>query len=90
MKYLSVRDARAQLSTLIDAVWRAPIAITRRGRVVAIMISPEEFDDLADFRAAVSRTHLRKEFGDRLSSSERRDRGFLDRLSRRVENRGKE
>lgn len=84
MKRFSIRDARARLADLIDAAKCSPIALTRRGRTVAVMISPEDFDDFADFRAATKRARLRAEFEDRLSPQERQDPVFLDQLSKKL------
>lgn len=39
-------EAQNQLGELLDAVQREPVAITRHGRTAAIMVSPEEMEEL--------------------------------------------
>jgi antitoxin YefM len=46
MKTLSLSEAKSKLSSLVDSVERTDeeIVITRNGRPVAVLISPDEFD----------------------------------------------
>ena len=46
MKTLPLSEAKARLSRLIDEVssMDQPITITRNGRPVAVLVSPDEFD----------------------------------------------
>jgi antitoxin YefM len=46
MKTLSLSEAKSRLSSLIDSVERTDeeIVITRNGRPVAVLVSPDEFE----------------------------------------------
>ena len=62
MKSLSATSARNHFGQLIDMAQSAPIRITRRGRDVAIVMSPEEFRRMAEaargkVNPAVARLH---------------------------------
>ena len=46
MEHWSVREAKDQLSRLIDAAQSAPQAITKRGRDAVIVLSKPEYDRL--------------------------------------------
>ena len=43
-------DARNRFGQLLDTVQREPVAITRHGRVVAFMVSPQDMQDLQNAR----------------------------------------
>ena len=44
MAEFSVTDARAQLPDLIDRARREPVFIERRGKPVAVVVSPEQYE----------------------------------------------
>lgn len=46
MRNLNARDARKRLGRLLDDAQREPVAIERNGRVVAYVLSPDEFQAL--------------------------------------------
>lgn len=50
MRSESLSDARAQLSTLLDAVDQTHerVAITRNGRIVAVLVSPDDLEALEE------------------------------------------
>ncbi|MEO8527902.1 MAG: type II toxin-antitoxin system Phd/YefM family antitoxin [Pseudolysinimonas sp.] len=58
MSEVTITDARAQLSTLVDEAHRGPVYLTRRDRAVAAIVDAEQLqqlladaEDLADIRA---------------------------------------
>jgi prevent-host-death family protein len=60
MLEVNVKEARSQLSSLLDRVERGEeIIISRRGKKVALLVSPERknaLPSLKDFRASISTT----------------------------------
>ena len=60
MQIVNVREARKRMSELLDeALHGAVIAITRRGKVVALLVPPEapeeiSFPDMSVFRETVT------------------------------------
>jgi prevent-host-death family protein len=46
MKTMTSAEAQNHFGALLDAAQREPVTITRRGRPVAFLISPEEFTAL--------------------------------------------
>ena len=44
MKRLPIQEAQANLAELIDKVRRAPVALTRRGKVCAAIVAMDESD----------------------------------------------
>lgn len=50
MKTVTSADAQNRFGELLDVALREPVSITRRGRTVAFMISPEDLKDLIDAR----------------------------------------
>jgi antitoxin Phd len=62
MKTLTATAARARFGELIDMAQAEPVRITRRGRDVAIVLSPEEFRRISEaatrkVNPAVKRLH---------------------------------
>ena len=43
-------EAQNQFGLLLDTAQREPVAITRHGRLAAIMVSPLDLDDFEEFR----------------------------------------
>jgi len=63
MKTLSVSEAKMKLSGLIDAVnaTAEEVMITKNGRPAAVLVSPEEFENLKETIAVRSDLALMKE-----------------------------
>ena len=63
MKALSVSEAKMKLSGLIDTVNATDeeIMITKNGRPAAVLVSPEEFENLRETVAVRSDSALMKE-----------------------------
>lgn len=54
MRTLTSVEAQNRFGELLDAAQREPVTITRRGRTVAFMVSPEDLKELLDARRARS------------------------------------
>ena len=50
MKTMSSVQAQNNFGELLDTAQREPITITRRGRTVAFLVSPQDMEDLTDAR----------------------------------------
>jgi prevent-host-death family protein len=50
MKTVSSAEAQNHFGELLDNAQRGPISITRRGRPVAFIVSPQDMQDLQDAR----------------------------------------
>lgn len=50
MKTITSVEAQNRFGELLDSAQREPITITRRGRPVAFMVSPEDMKELLDTR----------------------------------------
>ena len=63
MKTLPLAEAKAQLSRLVDRVEKTDeeVLITRNGRPVAILVSPDEYESWKETRAIQSDRELMKE-----------------------------
>ena len=46
MKEITAREASNGFDLLLDAAQRAPVRITRNGRAVTVMLSPQLYDQL--------------------------------------------
>ncbi len=63
MATMSISEAKMKLSELVDRVHRLDerIVITRNGRPVAVLVSPDEVESFQETTAVESDTALRKE-----------------------------
>ncbi len=63
MKTLSLSEAKMKLSALVDAVNSTDeeITITKNGRPVAVLVSPDEFEGWKETQAIMSDADLMKE-----------------------------
>jgi prevent-host-death family protein len=48
---IPIAEAHNRLSALLKKVQKSPITLTRRGKPVGILISPEEYERLRQFEA---------------------------------------
>lgn len=55
MKTLSSVEAQNRFGELLDAAQREPVTVTRRGRPVAFVVSPQDMAELMDARAERSK-----------------------------------
>ena len=51
MLTLTANEARNRFGELLDRVQREPVQVTRRNRVVAMLVSPEDYGAMRDFYA---------------------------------------
>lgn len=51
-------EAKNSFGKLIDAAQRRPVAINRRGRRVAFVISPADMEAIEDFYLGMRATHI--------------------------------
>jgi len=56
--YISVAEAHNRLSRWLNRVQDGPITITRRGKPVGVIISPEEYERLRRVQAYLQMLHL--------------------------------
>ena len=48
MKEINAKDAKNRFGQLLDAVQRAPVRVTRKGRSVGVMMSVQHYERLRD------------------------------------------
>ena len=74
MKILSLSEAKMKLSALVDAVVTTDeeVTITKNGRPVAVLVSPEEFESWRETIAVMSEGDLMDEIREGLDSLRRR------------------
>lgn len=51
MIYITIAEAHNRLSALLRKAQNNPVVLTRRGKPVGVLISPEEYDRLRQFEA---------------------------------------
>ena len=76
-----VAEAHNRLSALLKKVQRGPIRLTRRGKPVGVILSPEEYDRLRQFEAlsqVVQLSHALRESGVNASELYRTSRDELE------------
>jgi len=49
MQTLTANEAKTRFGELIDRVQRAPVRVTRRNRVVGVMVSAEDYQGMHEF-----------------------------------------
>ena len=74
MKILSLSEAKMKLSALVDAVngTDEEITITKNGRPVAVLVSPDEFDGWKETQAIMSDAELMKEIKQGLKALDKK------------------
>lgn len=51
MLTFTANDAKTRFGEMLDRVQREPVQVTRRNRVVGIMVSPEDYEAMRQFYA---------------------------------------
>ena len=46
MKLIPMSEAKNQLSSIVEQAEHSPVVLTRKGKAVAVVITPEDEDDL--------------------------------------------
>jgi len=81
MKTLTSAQAQNNFGELLDAAQRGPVTITRRGRTVAFLLSPEEYDALCRGAVTPHSAALREQARRAIAAFRGRGRGGgVDRL----------
>ena len=62
--HISVADAHGRLSFLVGQLKRGPVTITRRGKPVGVLMTPEEYQQLSKLRAYLEMVRLSQELRD--------------------------
>jgi prevent-host-death family protein len=55
---ISIADALNRLSSLLKQLHKGSITITRRGKSVAVLVSPDEYENLRQVRAYIQMLNL--------------------------------
>jgi prevent-host-death family protein len=67
---ISIADAHNRLSALLRQLEKGPISITRRGKTVGVLISPEEYENLRQVKAYIQMLNLAHELRESASAAE--------------------
>ena len=59
--HISVADAHGRLSFLVGQLKKGPVTITRRGKPVGVLMTPEEYQQLSKLRAYLEMIRLSQE-----------------------------
>ena len=62
--YISIAEAHNRLSRWLKKVQDEPITITRRGKPVGVIISPEEYERLRKVKAYLEMLRLSRSLGE--------------------------
>lgn len=54
MQTIDASDAKSRFGSLLESVQREPITIKKRGRVVAVMVSVEDYEGMSGRRQRIS------------------------------------
>ena len=65
---ISIADAHNHLSALLKQVKQGSIRITRRGKTVGVLVSPEEYDNLRQVGAYIQMLNLSHELRESASA----------------------
>src|SRR3954471_18148265 len=58
---VGIEEARAQLGRLVEELGPdAPVLLTKRGRVVAVLVNPDDYEELLTGRGAAALARLRE------------------------------
>ena len=74
MRILSLSEAKMKLSALVDAVMTTDeeVTITKNGRPVAVLVSPDEFESWRETITVMSESDLMDEIKEGLDSLQRK------------------
>ncbi|CAH1655459.1 Antitoxin [Hyphomicrobiales bacterium] len=63
MRTLSAKDAKYEFGRLIDLARAEPVAVTKHGRAVVVVIAVEEYERLKDIEVVKENNHSGKNSG---------------------------
>ena len=75
MKTMSSAEAQNNFGVLLDTAQREPVTITRRGRPVALLMSPQEYDALTHGVETAESRNLRNAVHEALAAFRGSGRG---------------
>ncbi|MEI7989979.1 MAG: type II toxin-antitoxin system Phd/YefM family antitoxin [Chloroflexota bacterium] len=61
--HISIAEVHNRLSSVLKDIQKGPIPITRRGKAVGVIISPEEYENLSQVRAYIQMIALSQQLG---------------------------
>jgi len=67
---ISIADAHNRLSALLKKVQKSPILLTRRGKPVGVLITPDEYDQLRKAKAYMQLVNVSREVREGPSADE--------------------
>jgi prevent-host-death family protein len=67
---ISIAEAHNRLSHWLKEVQKAPVSITRRGKIVGVLIDPDEYDELRRVKAYLDLVTISREIGQGVSADE--------------------
>lgn len=67
---ISIAQAHNHLSSLLNKVNEGPIHITKRGKTVGVLISPEEYENLCQVRAYIQMVEISHALRDSISAKD--------------------
>lgn len=82
MHTFGIVEARGNFGALLDTAQREPVAIEKRGRRVAVMVSPEEYDRLEALDEAIWSVKIQRALDEGFLGVEE-TRAFLERMEAR-------
>jgi prevent-host-death family protein len=62
--HISVADAHGRLSYLVGELKKGSVTITRRGKPVGVLMTPEEYQQLSKLRAYLEMLRLSQELSE--------------------------
>jgi len=65
-----IAEAHNRLSSLLKKVQKSPILLTRRGKAVGVILSPEEYEQLRRVKAYLQLLTVSREVGEGASADE--------------------
>lgn len=67
---ISIADAHNRLSAVLKQLKKGPITLTRRGKAVGVIVSPEEYENLRRVQAYLQVLSLSHELRESISAEE--------------------
>jgi prevent-host-death family protein len=67
---ISIADAHNRLSAVLKQLKKGPITLTRRGKAVGVIVSPEEYENLRRVQAYLQMISLSHDLRDSVSAEE--------------------
>ncbi len=67
---ISIADAHNRLSAVLKQLKKGPITLTRRGKAVGVIVSPEEYENLRRVQAYLQMLSLSHDLRESISAEE--------------------